>query len=472
MFSLQPTTRRTSRSNQRRRRQRQLHPTVERLEKLELMSADAVFRWNTVALDAVAADYSLTSAPEQAGPTATARALAIVQIAVFDAVNCIDHAAEPYLLRVKMPKSASVDAAVAKAAHDTLVALYPKQEATFNRDLADDLAAIPNGRSERLGIMSGRMAAQRILKARAHDGSDANPAYNQPVKPGTWESFPGEPTAVGTAWGMVKPFGMDETKDFLAPLPPALNSAMYAAAYDEVKALGGDGVTTPTIRTPEQTQIGIFWGYDGTPGLGTPPRLYNQIAQVVARQQGNTEVQNARMFALINIAMADAGIASWDAKYTYDFWRPVRAIRQVGPNGENLNDGNPATAADPTWTPLGAPATNEPGKTGFTPPFPAYVSGHATFGAAVFETLTKFYGADDIAFSFTSDEFNGVNKNPDGSVRPVVTRSFDSFSSAAYENAQSRIYLGIHWGFDRDQGLKVGSAVADYVYNHTLQAGR
>jgi hypothetical protein len=455
---------------QSRSRRRDFRAGVERLERLQLLSGDAVLRWNTVALDAVAADYNLQTPPSQAGPTATARALAIVQIAVYDAVNCIDHTAEAYLLRRRMPRRSSIDAAVAEAAHDALVALYPKQKVTFDRALAADLAAIPDGRSERLGILAGRLAARKILTARARDGADAMVPFDQPVAAGTFQTFDDEPDALGVGWGRVRPLAMDTVTHFRAPAPPALTDASYAAAYNEVKSLGGDGLHTSTARTAEQTAIGYFWAYDGTPGLGTPPRLYNQIAQVIARQQGNTEVQNARLFALVNIAMADAGIACWETKYTYNVWRPIRGIRQVGPQGESLDDGNPATEADPTWTPLGAPCTNCPPETsGFTPPFPAYDSGHATFGAALFRTLERFYNRDDIVFSFTSDELNGVNADPDGTVRPLVTRTFTSFSQASLENAQSRIYLGIHWGFDRDQGIKQGAAIADYIFNHALE---
>src|SRR5262249_31547166 len=154
----------------------------------------------------------------------------------------------------------------------------------------------------------------------------------------------GEPDALTPAWGGVKPFGMSTVGAFMAPVPPALDSAEYAAAYDEVKRLGGDGVTTSTERTYDQTLIGKDWAYDGTPWLGTPPRLYNQIAQVVAKQQNNSLMQNARLFALVNMAMADAGCAGWAVKYTYNVWRPIRGIQQVGPNGEDLNDGNLQTA--------------------------------------------------------------------------------------------------------------------------------
>src|SRR5262249_15425013 len=162
---------------------------------------------------------------------------------------------------------------------------------------------------------------------------------------------------------------------------------------------------------------------------------------------------------LVNLAMADAGICCWDAKYVYDFWRPVVALRA------GAADGNPLTVGLPGWTPLGAPRSNDPLGTNFTPPFPAYPSGHATFGAAAFRTLADFYGRDDITFSFTSDEFNGVTRDQDGSVRPVVTRTFHSFSEAAEENGQSRIYLGIHWRFDKVNGIRAGDALADNAFS-------
>src|SRR5262249_7457698 len=229
----------------------------------------------------------------------------------------------------------------------------------------------------------------------------------------------------------------------------------------EVKNLGGDGVTTPSTRTDEQTQIAFFWGYDGSPGLATPPRLYNQIAEVLAAQKHNTVVENARFFALINLAMADAGICAWDAKYDYTFWRPVTGIRQAD------TDLNPDTLANPYWTPLGAPADNGSG-TNFTPAFPSYASGHATFGGALFETMKDFFGTDNISFTIGSDEFNGITRDQNGNVRPVVFRSFTSFSQAMEENGQSRIYLGIHWAFDKTEGIALGRRVGDYVFDHAF----
>jgi hypothetical protein len=246
---------------------------------------------------------------------------------------------------------------------------------------------------------------------------------------------------------------------FRLPPPPALNSPEYAAAFNEVKALGGSSPASPTTRTDEQTTIGLFWGYDAQPGLCAPVRFYDQITDTICRQMGNTEVQNARLFLLVNVAMADAGIACWGDKYFYNFWRPVTAIREG-----NL-DGNPLTTGDPAWAPLGAPADNHNG-TNFTPPFPSYPSGHADFGGALFTVLKDFYGTDNIHFTIVSDEFNTITIDQNGQPRPLIPRSYTSFSQAMEENGESRIYLGIHFSFDKDAGIKQGSEIGDYVFAH------
>ena len=232
-----------------------------------------------------------------------------------------------------------------------------------------------------------------------------------------------------------------------------------------MKRLGGDGSVTPTVRTEDQTIAGIYWAYDGTPSLCAPPRLYNQIAVTIADRMGSDTVGLARLLALANVAMADAGIAIWESKYYYQFWRPVTGIREADPGTgpTDAGDGNPATVGDPTFMPLGAPASNLAGPN-FTPPFPAYPSGHAGFGAALFQTLRTFYGTDDIAFTFVSDEFDGVTQDNGGNVRPLLPRSFSSLSEAEEENGQSRIYLGIHWAFDKTEGIAQGRRVADYVF--------
>jgi len=196
---------------------------------------------------------------------------------------------------------------------------------------------------------------------------------------------------------------------------------------------------------------------------------YNQIAMKIADQIGSDTIQLARLLGLVNMAMADAGIAIWESKYHYQFWRPVTGIREAeagtGPTG--AGDGNPATVGDPSFMPLGAPASNLAGPN-FTPPFPAYPSGHAGFGGALFETLRSFYGTDDIAFTFVSDEFDGLTRGNDGTVRPLVPRTFSSLSEAEEENGQSRIYLGIHWAFDKTAGIAQGRQVAHYVLANAL----
>jgi PAP2 superfamily protein len=237
-----------------------------------------------------------------------------------------------------------------------------------------------------------------------------------------------------------------------------------------MKRLGGDGLTTPTERTPEQTMTGLYWAYDGTPSLCAPPRLYNAIAMTIADQMGSDAMEVARLLALLNVAMADSGIAGWESKFFYQVWRPITGIREsdVGTGPTGRGDGNAATVGDPTFTPLGAPASNLNGPN-FTPPFPSYPSGHATFGGALFEMLRNFYGTDDIPFTFVSDELNGVTIGNDGQVRPLIPRSFTSLSQAEEENGQSRIYLGIHWAFDKTAGIAQGREIADYVFKHAFR---
>jgi hypothetical protein len=238
-----------------------------------------------------------------------------------------------------------------------------------------------------------------------------------------------------------------------------------------VQALGGDGIVTPTSRTDEQTVIGTFWAYDGTPSLCAPPRLYNQIAMRIADTRHTHDVvELARLLALVNVAMADSGIAIWESKFYYDFWRPVTGIREsdlgTGPTGSG--DGNNLTIGDVTFSPLGAPASNLNGPN-FTPPFPAYPSGHAGFGGALFQVLRRFYGKDRIPFTFISDEYNGATEDNFGNTRPLIERHFSSLSEAEEENGQSRIYLGIHWSFDKTEGIRLGNRVADFVFDHAFR---
>ncbi len=443
---------------------------------------DMVLRWNEVLNDAQVVDHTPgagvpgAGAKKHAGPTRAARAMAMVHIAIYDAVNAIVQTHTPVAFDETAPRTANVQAAIIVAAHDVLVELYPEQSASFDAYMADDLAQIPDGQDKTDGMAVGAAAADACILSRTGDGSENIVDFQQSDQPGHWRPDPLHPNQMAYAaeYGLVKTFGMGVADDYVAIPPPALNSPEYTAAYNEVKEYGAKN---STVRTQDQTNISYYWGYDGAPGLGVPPRLYNQITQHIAIQEGNTEIENARLFALVNMAQADAGIAAWKTKYTYDYWRPITAIREsdegTGPTG--LGDGNPDTVGDPEWEPLGAPASNPqlsatPGDppTNFTPPFPAYTSGHATFGAATFRTLRNFYGTDNIAFTFVSDELNGETIDADGSVRPLAPRSFTSFSQAAEENGQSRIYMGVHWSFDKEQGIVTGNALADAVFANNL----
>jgi hypothetical protein len=446
-----------------------------------------VRNWNQIAIDASGLDHAPTDASHvrghQLGPGRSSRAMAIVHLAIFDVVNAVEGGYRSYTGLGSARGGTSLTAAVAQAAHDTLVALFPSQEGRFNVFLAEDLSEIPDGPLKTNGIALGQRAASAVLAARAADGSQheeltvgiGSGFFNTSNDPGKWRTDPVSqiPVALGAKWGEVKPFVLERGDQFRVPPPPALGSAEYAAAFDDVKRLGGDGLETTTTRTTQQTQIGIFWAYDGTPSLCAPPRLYNQVAMRIANKMGTDTdaLELARLLALVNVAMADAGIASWDSKYYYQYWRPVTGIREAdeGTGPSKLGDGNPATVGDQNFSPLGAPASNLLG-VNFTPPFPAYPSGHAVFGGALFETLRSFYRTDRIAFTFVSDEFNGVTKGVnESSPRPIVERSYSSLSQAEEENARSRIYLGIHWSFDATEGVKQGNRVADYVFKNMLR---
>ena len=446
-------------------------------------AASVLAHWNQISIDASGLDHTPVAPGdprifgEQLGPARASRAVAIAHIAMFDSVNGVLGGYKSYT-NITPAKNASIDAAIAQAGCETLTALFPSQKATFDQALAADLAQISNGAAKTAGIDLGHRAAVAILALRANDGSaHAEPKVGLQFfcsnDAGKWRQDPitQAPIALGALWDHVTPFVMQSATQFRAPPPPAMTSADYANAYNEVKLLGGDGVTTPTIRTAGQTEIGIFWAYDGTPSLCAPPRLYNQITMKIAEQKGTASnpLELARLLALVNVSMADAGIAVWESKFFYQVWRPVTGIREAdlgtGPSG--TGDDNPGTIGDPTFRPLGAPASNLTGPN-FTPPFPAYPSGHAGFGGALFQTLRNYYHSDDIPFTFTSDEFNGTTIDNLGIVRALKPRTFYALSQAEEENGQSRIYLGIHWAFDKTQGIAQGRKVADYVYQNAF----
>jgi hypothetical protein len=440
---------------------------------------DSLHRWNIIAINASGLDHTPVAPSEnrvfgeQLGPGRSSRAMAIVHIAMFDALDAVVGGYTSYT-GTQAAGSTSVDAAITQAARDTLAALFPSQTAIFDSYLAQDLAAVKNAQQKANGIDLGHRAAAAILAMRVNDGSQipeprVGVDYFTSNLPGHWRQDPISliPLALGAYWGQCIPFVVNSATQFRAPAPPGMTSPAYTIAFNEVKRLGRD---TSTQRTEEQTFIGIFWAYDGTPSLCAPPRLYNQITVHIADQRRLSAMQFARLLALVNTAMADSGITIWESKYYYDFWRPITGIRESDPGTgpTRLGDGNPDTVGDTSFSPLGAPASNLNGPN-FTPPFPAYPSGHAGFGGALFQVMRRFYGTDNIAFTFVSDEFNGQTRDNNGNIRPYRPRSFSTLSQAEEENGQSRIYLGIHWAFDKMEGITLGRRVGDYVFDHAFR---
>src|SRR5882724_6282911 len=383
-------------------------------------SADVVTDWNNAALDAIRADRT--------APPIASRSLAIVHVAIYDAVNGIARTHERYLVPSAVSTSASRVAAASAAAHQTLVSLFPNHTSTFDALHAAILAGIPNGPQKTNGIAWGEFVSSQILAARANDGSNSIVQPPGGSGPGVW--IPTPPAFLPyllPQWGFVVPFGMSGGSQFRPPGPPSLDSQRYAADYEEVKQLGA---LVGSTRTEDQTEIALFWA-DGA-GTETPPGHWNSIAQIIGAGRGNTLEENGRLFALLNIAMADAAICSWDAKYTYHFWRPVTAIKFAEPQ---LN-----------WMSFIV-----------TPPFPDYTSGHSTFSAAAATVLALFYGTEDLPFTTGSDFL------------PGVYRSFPTCLAAAGEAAVSRLYGGIHFRSANEDGLQAGISIGDWTDSRYLQ---
>ena len=388
-------------------------------------SGQPVIDWNEIQLSIV---NTPGAQPANIQPT---RNFAIVDAAIYDAVNAIDRTHEPYLISVRAPRDASETAAANAAARTALDELYPAEQSTIDAQYVAELAKVGDGPAKDQGIGIGEQVAADLLAIRANDGSSITPAPFVPgTAPGDFRPTPPNfPIPVFTTWGQVTPFVLDSGSQFRPVPPPALTSDAYADAINEVQSLGS---ATSTTRTPEQTEIGKFWN---------PPiqNFWNQIADEVATAHHTDLPTTARLFAALNLSFADSAIAFYDAKYTYQLWRPVTAIRLAD------SDGNPNTVADPNWLPLA----------GNTPADPSYPGAHSTISAAGADVLASFFG-DNQSFAVTSPAL------------PGVTRSFDSFSAAATEAGLSRIYAGVHTRLDHVAGLTLGHDIANFVLDNAL----
>jgi hypothetical protein len=400
--------------------------TIEPLEDRRLLAGDVVLHWNELTRETMATQL----------PRFPAHDLAVIHVAMFDAVNSIDESHEPYAVDLDAPRRASKEAAAAQAAHDTLVALYPSQRAVFDAALAEDLAGIPADRAAP-GVAVGKEVARRILQLRANDGANDVETYTPPNNnPGQWQPTPPNFLPAGAVHiPSVTPFAIKNNAQFRPGPPPALTSREYAAAYNEVKAIGS---LNSRVRTADQTQVAMLWFVPLTNTLA-----WNQIAQNVAEDRDTNLVENARAFALLNIALNDALITSFASKFHYTLWRPVTAIRR------GAEDGNPATQGDPNWIML------HPNN----PPYPAYAGNAATIGATGATVLADVFGKDRLRFEIDWGEFGF----------PGVTRTYKGFWAAADEQARSRVYGGVHYTFDSTAGQLIGRNVGRYVLGRVLE---
>jgi hypothetical protein len=398
---------------------------------------DAVTDWNAIAS---------TSIVQKAGqpPPVSALSFAMVQGAVYDAVNAIDRRHRPYLVQPAANPTDSKAAAASTAAFRVLAELFPAQLPSLQEQYDNYLASLPDdpAGSKAAGIIVGQITAAAMIAARQGDGRFGPAPTLYPPAPGVWRPTPPNFANDPAPWvGNVRPFLVPSPEMLRTDGPNALTSAAYAEDFNELKEVGS---LTSTTRTADQTDAAIFW-QEHLHGF------MNRLMRNLATTQGLDIVQSARLFAMTNMAAADAAIGCWNDKYYWQFWRPITAIREAN------TDGNPETQADPTWVPLFGPATpvfTPPALV--TPPFPDHPSGHTCGTAAFMQTLKNFFGTDKIAFSAISNKSG-------------TARSFDRFSIATKEVIDARVWAGIHFRTSDTQGAVLGKKVAQYLKKHYFE---
>jgi hypothetical protein len=395
-----------------------------------IATADVVSDWNVIAVDTAVANGQ--------NPFAQGRYGAIVQLAVFEAVNSITHEYRPYLGTVTAPPGASSEAAAIEAAYHVLSFYFPKSAPTLNIELANSMAPIPDGQAKTDGITTGDAAAAAMIALRANDGS--SPAQFKapgPAVPGQWQATPSCPLVDGVAsgiafqWQNMTPFGIRSAKDFLLEPPPALTSNRYARTYNEVLTVGG---VNSTERPQDRADVATFFA------VTSPTQAFNQVARQVAQEQGRSLSENARALALMNMAINDSLIASFFNKYYYNFWRPETAIRA----GDT--DGNAKTQPDPNFQPFIV-----------TPCFPSYPSNHGSATTAAAEVLRRLYG--EAGHSITLS-------NP---AVPNIVLQYSSFRQITDDVSDARVYGGIHFRTDQIAGARLGRAIGEVIYKHNLR---
>lgn len=375
----------------------------------DVNAQNVVLEWNQAVLTALKGDTS--------SPLLVARNLAILHLGMR---NAVDKAGPERM-----------EAAAISAGSFSAQTLFPSHQADFERLRAKQIARLRNPAHLQETFADGEAGAQRVLNARANDGSAMHVSYVPRTEPGQWRRTPPtfRPPELPQWATKVKPFALKRPDQFRPPGPPALDSTAWANAFNEIKVIGAKD---SSIRTAEQTAIARFWSdFSSTE---TPPGHWNSIARTLAAERKLSLVESARLFATLNVALVDAGIACWDAKYHYNFWRPVTAIIRAD------EDGNPRTAPRPDWQAL----LN-------TPPHPEYPSGHSAFSGAAVAVLSATFGTDRISFTVRSDALPGLE------------RTFTSLRACAEECGQSRVYGGIHYRFSCEDGLLLGKRISEWI---------